>query len=218
MKILKKHILYFVCAGILFELFFGLGVLVSDSVKVIHTADIAANHAFVEMRTEQGADIMSTITNMGDYEFVLHITVILGLLMAVFGHIEISLGIISSIALTSYYTGELKNYFHRFRPDDYLIKTGGWSYPSGHTSASSILAIMIIWAAFAAIPKKKYRWLQITITVIAAIYAVSVAVSRLYLGVHWFSDVVGGALLAGSIGVLMMGILKPVIMKRKSLC
>jgi undecaprenyl-diphosphatase len=168
--------------------------------------------AFVDLRSGTGNEMMRWVTDMGDYEFVLHTTVIVGLLVAVFGHIEISLGIISGIALTSYLTSEMKRYFHVARPDDFVVRAGGWSYPSGHTSGAFILAIMVTWVACVAIPNKFTRYCIITL---ASLYAVSVAISRMYLGVHWLSDVIGGMLLAASVGLLVMGILKPVIMKRK---
>ena len=214
MKLFKKHIIYFVIAGILFELFFGLGIMVKDS-QMVREANVYTMGAFVDLRSDTGNEVMRWVTGLGDYEFILHATVIVGLLMAVFGHIEISLGIISGLALTNYLTHMMKNYFHTYRPEDFLVRAGGWSYPSGHASGAAILSIMVIWAACVAIRNKLMRDIVI---VLASLYAISVAVSRMYLGVHWLTDVVGGILLALVVGVFMMAVLKPVIAKRKSIC
>ncbi|WP_110655899.1 bifunctional DedA family/phosphatase PAP2 family protein [Salinicola halimionae] len=79
----------------------------------------------------------------------------------------------------------------RARPDtpDYL--TGSMSYPSAHTS--TIVVVVGLTAAFAAqVMPQRYRgyayWLGIVV-------CVPMALSRLVIGVHWASDLIGGALL-----------------------
>ncbi|RUR40791.1 bifunctional DedA family/phosphatase PAP2 family protein [Vreelandella populi] len=95
---------------------------------------------------------------------------------------------VGGIALLNTYG---KAYFGRARPDtpDYL--TGSLSYPSAHTSTSVVVLGLL--AAFIAseIPRKQRAWVYWT----AIILAVPMALSRLVIGVHWFSDLVGGALL-----------------------
>ncbi|MBZ5488329.1 bifunctional DedA family/phosphatase PAP2 family protein [Halomonas aquamarina] len=84
-----------------------------------------------------------------------------------------------------------KAYFGRARPDtpDYL--TGSLSYPSAHTSTSVVVLGLL--AAFIAseLPRKRRAWVYW----VAIALAVPMALSRLVIGVHWFSDLVGGALL-----------------------
>lgn len=84
-----------------------------------------------------------------------------------------------------------KDIFARPRPDtpDYL--TGSFSYPSAHTSTAVVLFGLA--AAFIAseMPYQKRFWAYW----IALALALPMAISRLVVGVHWFSDLVGGALL-----------------------
>lgn len=79
-----------------------------------------------------------------------------------------------------------------------------FSYPSGHAARSVFLSIVIFSLFFvrnSLIRRKKMR-LAIAVGFIG--YVVMVGISRIYLGHHWFSDVVGGVFLACSLafGVL----------------
>lgn len=65
-----------------------------------------------------------------------------------------------------------------------LIKPGGYSFPSGHTGSSFVIAFV----CFKQLPKKY----SIPIFIIACL----IACSRLYLGVHYPTDILGGILLA----------------------
>jgi len=77
----------------------------------------------------------------------------------------------------------------------------GYSFPSAHTSMSFVvygfLALMV-----ARELHYRHRWLPYSI---AALVAATIALSRLYLGVHWFSDVLAGASL-GIFWVALIGI------------
>ena len=59
-----------------------------------------------------------------------------------------------------------------------------YSFPSGHTSAAFSVALICFWQL-----DKKYSWIFVLI-------AALIGVSRLYLGVHYPSDVLGGFLIA----------------------
>ncbi|WP_405578949.1 phosphatase PAP2 family protein [Streptomyces sp. NBC_01190] len=88
----------------------------------------------------------------------------------------------------------LMEVFDRTRPPvaDWAVHTSGQSFPSGHTASSAIAAGLLAWGLLRALPRAAGR---ITAAVCGLI-AVAVGLSRVYLGVHWPSDVVGGWLFA----------------------
>ncbi len=77
------------------------------------------------------------------------------------------------------------------RPDstDWLGTAGGPTFPSGHTTSATIFAGACLWAIAPRLNTNSARALACS----AAVgYAVIVGSSRVWLGVHWPSDVVGG--------------------------
>jgi membrane-associated phospholipid phosphatase len=85
-------------------------------------------------------------------------------------------------------------------PKDYINEQ--FSYPSGHTARAVFLSIVCIFLAvrYTAIVKKRTGLLGLL--AIGVIYVNIVAVARIYLGHHWLSDIIGGGLLGGGLGIL----------------
>lgn len=99
----------------------------------------------------------------------------------------------------------LKLLFQHPRPTEAIIAIpDSFSFPSGHSVAASALYITL---ALIAAQSEQRRLLRRIIIVTGVSIAVLVAWSRVYLGVHYFSDVIGGLLLggAGSIAAAHLG-------------
>jgi membrane-associated phospholipid phosphatase len=79
-----------------------------------------------------------------------------------------------------------------------LLSTGHHPFPSGHVAG--IGALLGIIAVCIAVGRSRTAQALLMILVVAGV--VIVAFSRLYLGLHWLSDVIGGALLAGMAVIL----------------
>lgn len=98
----------------------------------------------------------------------------------------------------------LKLLFQHPRPTEAIIAIpDSYSFPSGHAVAASALYITL--ALIAAQNERRQRPRRIIVATGVSI-AVLVAWSRVYLGVHYFSDVIGGLLLgvAGSVAAAVV--------------
>lgn len=72
-----------------------------------------------------------------------------------------------------------------------------YSFPSGHVSRTFYLLIVTLYFVKSSIKKSINRTLAI---VLLGFLALIMAISRIYLGEHWFSDVLGGIFLGSSMG------------------
>ncbi|MFF4351076.1 phosphatase PAP2 family protein [Streptomyces sp. NPDC001530] len=70
---------------------------------------------------------------------------------------------------------------------DWATHASGWSFPSGHTTTSAVTAGLLALAVLARAPRHRK-----SLASAIGCWAVLVGLSRVYLGVHWFSDVLGG--------------------------
>ena len=84
----------------------------------------------------------------------------------------------------------LKGLFHRQRPGwPHLVAATGLSFPSGHSMMSYIFYGLLIYLLWANFPGKRLNWL---FTALFGITVFAVGISRIYLGVHYPSDVLAG--------------------------
>lgn len=88
---------------------------------------------------------------------------------------------------------------HRPRPTDgpveVLQAATGNSFPSGH-----VMAYLAFWGllfSFGIILFQGWRWWRVALLIISAFFVVAVGPSRIYLGAHWASDVLGSYLIGG---------------------
>lgn len=100
-----------------------------------------------------------------------------------------------NIGFTGFTNLILKNIVKRDRPTGtWLMEAHGYSFPSGHSSISTAIGIVLIYIIFKRIKNKKVAYLM---SGVIFAYLIFVGISRVYVGVHYPTDVLGGWFIAG---------------------
>ena len=125
---------------------------------------------------------------------VVPLAIIVGLLIArrPWGALVFALASVLSAAAVQV----LKGFIGRARPEDMLVTSDVGSFPSGHVANAATVAIVLS-LLFAL---RADRWWAL---MLALAYIVAMALSRTYLGVHWLTDTIAGAVLGAGVAVLV---------------
>jgi len=171
--------------------FFTLGFMVKGSSEGI-LFDVKVLELIHNGRNPQIFSIMKFISFIGSEKFLIPITAMIVAYTLIKKNYYISKLLLIS-TLDSYILNFLlKLFFKRTRPVVYfLVNQGGYSYPSGHSMVTMTLYSTI---AFLLAKKTEDSKKKILIHTIAFVMICLMGFSRLYLGVHWPTDVIGGYL------------------------
>ena len=135
--------------------------------------------------------IAKFITNFGGAIFIIILTITLFILIK---NKKIGLSIILNLIVITGLNQILKNILQRPRPTEYrLIEETGFSFPSGHSMVSMAFYGYLIYLIYKYVKNKDLKWISI---VLLSILICSIGISRIYLGVHYTSDVLGGFLIS----------------------
>ena len=119
--------------------------------------------------------------------------------------------ILSNLVIITILNQLFKFIFERPRPTEYRIITEtGYSFPSGHSMVSMAFYGFIIYLIYKKVNNKYIKWLVISIL---SLLIVSIGISRIYLGVHYTSDVLAGFLISISYLIIYIKYTKKIIDK-----
>lgn len=165
--------------------------------NAVSNMDVSIASLMRESRNAPADEIMTVITMMGDT--LVMTALALAILVWLVWHKAYRAAWAAGIAIVAAKCFELavKYGIQRARPME-LSYTGAsaFSFPSGHaTMAAVIFGILAV-----LVSHSMGRWGRAVVYAICAVFVVAIAYSRVYLGAHWFSDVLAGLLF----GVVMM--------------
>jgi undecaprenyl-diphosphatase len=156
----------------------------------VSNADLSVFNLMREMRNAPADELMVTITLLGDFVVLLAM-----MTAAVLWLIWRKAYRAAFAALVTFLAGRLsiavlKSVMQRPRPVDFDGMIESFAFPSGHATmtalAFGVVAVLV--------SHSMGRWGRAVVYATCGIAVVAVAFSRLYLGVHWMSDVIGGLL------------------------
>ena len=150
-------------------------------------------HVLFQVRTMLGGDIVALLTELGGGPIVIIVTAFAMFALYRRGHLNHIAGLAISLGGSMAAVTALKLVIDRARPPESfraVVETGP-SFPSRHAVAAMALYGFLAYLVFRFVSPEQYRRVWI---MLLAILILIVGFSRLYLGVHYFSDVVAGYL------------------------
>ena len=88
----------------------------------------------------------------------------------------------------------LKDVFGRIRPPTGMVERESLSFPSGHQSGTTAVMTLL---GFASV---RHRWKPTLVIVAGVLLVIVTALSRMFLDMHWLSDVIGGSFIGAAMG------------------
>lgn len=150
--------------------------------------------------------IAKVITNFGGVIFIVISTIIL---FVGIKNKKIGTAIILNLFIITFLNLILKNIIQRPRPTQFrLIDESGYSFPSGHSMISMAFYGFLVYLIYQYIKNKK---LKIALIIVLSILPILIGISRIYLGVHYTTDVVGGFLISISYLIIYTRIFKKIV-------
>lgn len=158
--------------------------------------------------TDRITEFMKLITFFGSGTFLSVFTFIIILVFFRKGKYSFFVSTITiNLVLIALLNSGIKYIFKKSRPDILrLVEVSGYSFPSGHSMVSMGFYGFLIYLC---VSNMKTRWKYLDAAALA-ILILLIGLSRIYLGVHYFSDVIGGF----SFGLFWVGICSILINKQ----
>jgi membrane-associated phospholipid phosphatase len=147
----------------------------------------ASIRTHVDVRTLQ---VFALLTHFGDARLLTLLGVVVALGLGWRGQRTLALGWVLALGGNALLNPMLKRIFERVRPvhDHGLVAELGWSFPSGHTSGATVAYGMLAYVMLRTLPS---AW-HLPAVLGATALAFTVGSSRVFLQVHFASDVVAG--------------------------
>ena len=157
--------------------------------------------------------IAKFITNFGGAIFLIGVTILLIILIK---NKKIGLSIFANLVIITGLNQLLKRILQRPRPTEFrIVEETGYSFPSGHSMVSMAFYGYLIYLIYKYVKNKYIKW---SLIVLLSCLIVGIGTSRIYLGVHYTSDVLGGFLISVSYLVIYISAVNKFLIGKNKEC
>ncbi len=204
---MKKYLKWIIC-------FISFSIFIFLSILVLHKNDIYIDsyvyNIIFKIINNDNTKIVKIMTYLGSGAVVITITL---LTLLLFKNKKYGLYMSLNLILITLCQLILKPIFSRNRPLDIsLIEETGYSFPSGHSlTAFSFYGFIIYLVCTSNIRTKN----KIIISSLLSIIILITGVSRVYLGVHFFTDVIGAFSFALTYLIIYISIIKKNLIRKE---
>ena len=182
----NKNLIIIIIFSILFIL-----LTINILIQKTPTIDLKTIDYISKIRTDKLTNIFTKITNIGSS----YSLIVLSILFFInFKEKKYPIAIALNLTAAFIISQLIKLIINRPRPIGIaLVEASGFSYPSGHTMVSTAYFGFLIYLILKNISNKV---LKIIATTFLTIIPILIGISRIYLGVHYLTDIIAGILLA----------------------
>ena len=151
--------------------------------------DLTMQQVFINMRTDLLTPFMKVVTHSTDTITIVILCAALVLIPMTRKTMGLPLTAAALINMGTYKA--MKHIFLRARPDVvyHIVEQGGYSFPSGHSATSMLVYGLLFYMIGKYCHNQK---LKVLLQTVCGILVLTVGPSRLYVGVHWATDVLAG--------------------------
>lgn len=179
-------------ASIYLALFLILLILVKTNSIVVTSFDKFVQNLLLPITNPTNTRIVEKITYLGGPRIAAILSIIVSLYMFIRHNFKAGIWSASTLVIGNLINILAKNLIQRPRPSDKLVAIGGYSFPSGHTFGT---ALFIFFVVFLIVPQIKDVTLRRILTFLGFLWILIIALTRVYLHVHYPTDTIASILL-----------------------
>lgn len=178
--------------SIYLALFLILLILVKTNSTIVTSFDKFVQNLLLPITNPTNTRIVEKITYLGGPRIAAILSIIVSLYMFIRHNFKAGIWSASTLVIGNLINVLAKNLIQRPRPSDKLVAIGGYSFPSGHTFGT---ALFIFFVVFLIVPQIKDVTLRRILTFLGFLWILIIALTRVYLHVHYPTDTIASILL-----------------------
>ena len=173
---------------------FGIIAYLTNYVGLFNTFDLNAVIFFHNIAVKHSLLIPQFITDLGYGAIVYVVLIILTVILSYYKHYKDAVLLNLAINSALLASGFFKEMFKRLRPalEYHLTQAEGYSFPSGHMLVAVCFYGALIYIIFRLVKSNRLKYI---LSALLMLLIILIGLSRIYLGVHYPSDVIGGLFL-----------------------